>query len=126
MAIKTNEQSTSFPSYVVISSLGLTPQNDILTGGSGSVFSIVIENESTSSGNTIYAHFYDNNNPNVGTTEPIMKIRNRNPDGNARDMHVLARFGVAFSTALSVAGSTAADGSGAPGANVHNLIILGN
>lgn len=125
MAIKTNEQSTSFPSYVVISSLGLTPQNDILTGGSGSVFSVVIENESTSSGNTIYAHFYDNNNPNVGTTEPIMKIRNSNPDANARDMHVLARFGVAFSTALSVAGSTAADGTGAP-AVVHNLIILGN
>lgn len=125
MAIKTNEQSTSFPSYVVISSLGLTPQNDILTGGSGSVFSVVIENESTTTGNAIYAHFYDNNNPTVGTTEPIMKIRNRNPDANARDMHVLARFGVAFSTALSVAGSTAADGTGSP-AVVHNLIILGN
>ena len=125
MAIKTNEQSTSFPSYVVISSLGRDPQNDILTGGSGSVFSVVIENESTTSGNEIYAHFYDNNNPTVGTTEPIMKIRNRNPDANARDMHVLARFGVAFSTALSVAGSTAADGTGATAA-VHNLIILGN
>lgn len=126
MAIKTNEQSTNFPSFIVINSLGTTAQNDILTGGSGSIYSIVIENESASSGNEIYAHFYDNNNPTVGTTEPVMKIRNHNPSAAARDMHVSARFGIAFSNALSVAGSTAADGTGAPGASVHNLIILGD
>lgn len=125
MAIKTNEQSTNFPSYIVIDSLGLSPENDILTGGAGSIYSIVIENESSTSGQEVYVHLYDNNNPTVGTTEPVMKIRNRNPTAAARDMHVCARFGIAFSNAVSVAGSTAAAGTGAPG-TVHNLIILGD
>ena len=39
------------------------------------------------------SHLYDNNNPTVGTTEPVMKIRNRNPTAAARDMHVCARLG---------------------------------
>ena len=95
---KTNDQTTSFPSYITMADL---------------------ENE------LFYLHFYDNNNPTVGTTAQEMKFRNRNATGTTRIMHVFVRFGHAFSNACSVAATSGADNNTAP-SNTSNVIILGD
>ena len=126
LTVKTNEQSTAFPSYVMLDEVGLTSlsskQNDLLTGGAGSVYNMIVQNEAGST--TFYIHFYDDRSP-TSSSDAVMKLRMKTPGAAVRETHVLARFGVAFSTACSVAASTAADATGSTGSNC-NLILLGD
>jgi len=127
VSVKDNSQSTNFSSYIVISDLqDDATENDLLTGGAGSVNVLIIENESNSSGDANHFHLYDSNSPTVGAggTAQEMKIRNRNSAGVARIMTVFIKNGHSF-TNLSAAASTAADASDNP-TGVTNLIILGS
>ena len=125
VSTKTNDQTTSFPSYITMSDLENEPQNDILTGTTGSVFTAIMENTTNGGTDLFYLHFYDNNDPTVGTTAQEMKFRNRNSASVARVMHVSIRFGHAFSNACSVAATSAADNNTAP-SQTTNVIIFGD
>ncbi len=125
VSTKTNDQTTSFPSYITMSDLENEPQNDILTGTTGSVLNVIIENEHAVAGTEAYVQFYDNNDPTVGTTAQEMKFRNRNSASVARVMHVSIRFGHAFSNACSVAATSAADNNTAL-SQTTNVIIFGD
>jgi hypothetical protein len=125
VSTKTNDQTTSFPSYITMADLENEPQNDILTGTTGSVFTAIMENTTNGGTDLFYLQFYDNNNPTVGTTAQEMKFRNRNATGAIRIMHVFVRFGHAFSNACSVAATSGADNNTAP-SNTSNVIILGD
>ena len=125
--VKDNSQSTDFPSYIVISDLQDDgTENDLLTGGAGSVHMIIIENEGSVAGNESYVHFYDTNAPTIGAsgTAQEMKFRNRNSAGAARNLTCIIKNGHAF-TNLSVAASAAADASNNP-PHVTNVIIFGS
>lgn len=127
VSVKDNSQSTDFPSYIVISDLQDDgTENDLLTGGAGSVHMVIIENEGGNATDESYVHFYDTNAPTVGAsgTAQEMKLRNRNSASAARILTCMIKNGHAF-TNLSVAASTASDASNNP-PHVTNVIIFGS
>lgn len=127
VTVKTNDQSTNFPSYITLDDLEDTVVADILTGTTGSVYSIIIENENGTSGTEAYVHLYDNLIPTVGAggSAQEMKLRNRNSAAVARVTHCFIRYGHAFSVGCSAAASKASNASDAPDFTT-NVIILGD
>lgn len=61
----------------------------------------------------VYVHLYNTTTPTVGTTTPILTLPI--PAGAAANM--VSEIGIAFSTAISAAATTAFNGTGAPAAN---------
>ena len=127
VSVKDNSQSTNFSSYIVISDLqDDSTENDLLTGGAGSVHVLRIENEDTTNGTENFVHLYDTNSPTVGAggTAQEMKIKIANTASAGKVLTVFIKNGHAF-TNLSAAASTAVDASNNP-TGVLNLIILGS
>ena len=117
VSVKDNTQSTNFSSYIVISDLQDDgTENDLLTGGAGSVNVVIIENEGST----------DTDAPSIGSsgTAQEMKLRSYNSASVARITTCFIKDGHAF-TNLSVSGSNQADATVNP-PHVTNVIILGS
>ena len=127
VSVKDNTQSTNFSSYIVISDLQDDgTENDLLTGGAGSVNVVIIENEDGTDNAVTFVHFYDTDAPSIGAsgTAQEMKLRSYNSASVARITTCFIKDGHAF-TNLSVSGSNQADATVNP-PHVTNVIILGS
>jgi hypothetical protein len=114
MAITSNDSQADFNSLIRNATTGAsattTPDKNLLTGGTGSVYVIRINNTNGSGEN--YIKIYDVETPVHGTTEPIFC------GGAAASsiVNVYSRTGISIGTALSVACSNET-GKGATGGN---------
>tara|TARA_R110000824_G_scaffold16213_6_gene67494 strand:- start:14528 stop:14914 length:387 start_codon:yes stop_codon:yes gene_type:complete len=128
MAIKSNDSQSDFNSFISqdattgSTAASTTPDKNLLTGTTGTVYVIRINNTNGSGEN--YLKLYDAETPVHGTTEPIFA-------GGAPTSTVISvysRSGISIGTALSVAASdTPAKGaSGSNPAGTFRYTIFGS
>lgn len=116
MAIASNDSQSDFNSFISQDATTgnpaatTTPDKNLLTGTTGTVFVIRINNENGSGEN--YLKLYDAETPVHGTTEPIFA----GGAATGQIISVYTRTGITIGTALSVAASDT-PGKGASGSN---------
>ena len=98
MALTTNENQSDFPSLIRQSDCNATPDTDVLTGTTGRIYAILLENVTGSPANEFFK-IYDAKAPTVGTTDPIAVFRVR-PSVNQL---ITSKTGIKINTALSTA-----------------------
>ena len=104
MSTTSNKAHTDFPSLIVDTTLTETLQEDQLTGGTGRVYAITVENGH--SGDIFFA-IYDTKNPTAGAAQNcLFRV-----DQNAT-MTISSKTGIPISTALSYNCGTSAAGAG--------------
>ena len=115
-----NKSHTDFPTYVRDNDAENTGIEDVITGSSGSIYTIYIDNSDNGSQEN-FLKLYNTKDPTVGTTVPDVIIRAY----RATTLIVTSKQGVAFSTACSAAVVTddGTSGTTAPGSAVHLAII---
>ena len=128
MTIKMNDSQSDFNSLIKMSDIGdgagsanTTPDIDLLTGTTGTVYTIFIDNTSGSGRN--YLKLYDALDVTHGTTTPIFC----GCAPASTRIIVYMKQGIPIGTALSVAASDTA-GTGASGSNpagTMNYVIFG-
>ena len=120
MALTTNEDQNDFPSLIRQSSATATADTDVLSGTTGRVYAIYLENVTGSPANE-YFKMYDAKAPTVGTTDPIAVFRVR----ASVNQIITSKTGIKISTALSTAcvttGGTA--GTSNPSTTVKSTVI---
>ena len=111
MALKSNESQADFNSLITQSSASRTPDINLLTGTTGTIHTIILNNGSGSGTN--YLQVYDDKEPTYGTSAPVFCCF----VAASAKVTVFSKTGLTISTALSVAAGNAggtASGGGAP------------
>ena len=98
MALTTNEDQNDFPSMIRQTSATSVADTDVLTGTTGRVYTMFIENVTGSPANA-YFKIYDAKAPTVGTTDPIAVFRVR----ASVNQVITSKNGIMINTALSTA-----------------------
>ena len=98
MAVAYNKSQSDFTSIAMQTSGTSAADTDLLTGTTGSVYTIAINNTANGSEEE-HLKLYDSKAPTVGTTDPVMIIRAY----RAKTLIMTSKQGVAFGTALSAA-----------------------
>lgn len=109
MALTDNNSQVGFNTYSIESTaLANTGHANILTSGTGSVFTIVISNGGTA------GHFkmFDEASITHGTTEPVMSVP---IPASATAQTIFCSSGIVFSTACTVNAAVANGGQGGDG-----------
>jgi len=118
MALTTNNAQSDFNSLVKQTTAGTSPDKNLLTGTTGSVHTIFIDN--TSGSTTNFLKLYDTSVVTHGTTDPVFCV----PVAASARMRVYTTQGITISSALSVCASDgAATGGSAPGGTIAYRIF---
>ena len=106
MALTTNEDQSDFPSLIRQTSATNAADTDVLTGTTGRVYALYLEN-TTGSPSNAYFKLYDAKAPTVGTTDPIAVFRVRALVNQVITFKTGIKIGTALSTACVQSGGTA-------------------
>jgi hypothetical protein len=115
-----NKSHTDFPTYVRDNDAENTGIEDVITGSSGSIYTIYIDNSLNSADS--FLKLYNSKDPTIGTTIPEMIV-----EVQQQRLVITSKQGIAFDTACSAAvvttGGTA--GTSSPSQQV-SLAIIGS
>tara|TARA_R110002020_G_scaffold60334_2_gene163608 strand:- start:36 stop:401 length:366 start_codon:yes stop_codon:yes gene_type:complete len=115
MAISSNSSMSDFPSFIRQTTATTAPDKNVLTGTTGTVFSIHVDGTS-GGGSTNFFKLYDAGDVTHGTTLPIFCV----PCTNGNRVRIYSKQGITISTALGVAAST---GGGTAGGSVSGTLV---
>lgn len=96
MALKTNEQNSSFSAMATQTGATNTADRDIFASGAGTIRAMLLQN--TDGSNLHHFRVYDSKEPTVGTTEPIFVLQL----GTSSTTIVYCNPGIVCSTGVSV------------------------
>ena len=120
MALTTNEDQSDFPSVIRQTSATSTADADLLTGTTGRVYTLFVENVTGSPANA-FLKIYDAKAPTVGTTDPIGVFRVRASINQIITFATGIKIETALSTACVQRGGTA--GTSNPATTVATTIF---
>lgn len=122
MAITTNKNTDSVPSYIDETQLRKAGSTNVLNTGTGRVYSITMQ---MTTGTAPYFKAYDSKTLAYGTTDPVLVFRP--VSSTSTPTTIISKSGIPFNTALSIAagaaGGTGAAGDGEPPNNLDVTII---
>jgi len=113
-----NKSHTDFPTYVRDNEASKTGIEDVITGSSGSIYTIYIDNSGNAADS--FLKLYNSKDPTIGTTIPEMIV-----EVQQQRLVITSKQGIAFDTACSAAVLTAGGtgGTTSPSSAVHLAII---
>jgi len=124
MALTSTSAFSSTISSITVSQSDATSTVDTdITGGTNLVLTTVEIDCLTNSvpgGETAYLKFYDNGNPTVGTSDPVLVFPVK---GGERQMFQISGGGYTFSTAISMACVTDGGGTAGTTSPTQNVIV---
>jgi len=124
MAITTNKNTDSVPSYIDETELQKAGITNVLNTGTGRVYSITMQ---MTSGTAPYFKAYDSKSLAYGTTDPVLVFRP--VTSSSTPTTIISKSGIPFNTALSIAagdaGGTGSGGDGDP-PNQLDVTIIGD